>query len=66
MSTPSMIDLDSLYSEAASYENEGSISSLSNLEGHNVYLYSGAEDRTVDKGRASPKCLLENIQNSAV
>jgi len=50
MSMPSEISVSTLVSDAKSFAKQGSIDPLSNLQSHNVYLFSGTEDQTVNPG----------------
>lgn len=50
MSTPSMINLNTIFSDTQDFEATGMIANLGNLQNQNVYLYSGSKDRTVSKG----------------
>jgi len=50
MSIPSEISLPALYSAAQSYAKSAAIDPLSNLQQHNVFLFSGSDDQTVNPG----------------
>jgi len=50
MSYPDLIDVGTLVSDAQNYAQDGAIDALSNLADHNVYVFSGQNDKTVYPG----------------
>jgi len=50
MSTPFLLNVDTLISKTDSLSSSGDIDDTSNLAGSNVYLFSGTADTVVKQG----------------